>query len=206
MCSTVRSQCLVGIGNPDVETFEADEEYMAMLLEQTFARSGSDLARFTDEQVNEGLWYLASPGAGDLLDALTSAAIPLDLRLRGIRSIQTLFQDCFARRCTKALSHLDEKASPLNSICYMFWDLNRLSHLDELPDRDAICGATFAVLEDILAIPHLACQESALHGLGHLFHDDPEQVGAIVDRFLATEIRNEDLRAYAEAARKGTVR
>lgn len=186
-------------------SFEGDEAAVAVLLEETFTRSGSDLLHFTDAQVNQGLYYLARPSEGGFLDALSSGAVPLDLRLRGIRSIETLYRDCFAGRCTEALTHLDEKASPLNAICYMFWDLNRLSYQEGLPDREAIGGAIFEVLESILAIPHLACQEAALHGLGHLSQGDPEQVGAIVDRFLKTEIGNEDLRAYAKEAREGLV-
>ena len=186
--------------------FEAeDPATIAALLDLTFTRSGSDLLRFTDAQVNQGLYYLASPGAGDFLNHLTSDAVPLDLRLKGIRSILSLYRDCFASRCTKALSHLDEEASPLNAICYMFWDLNTLSYLEQIPDREVIGGAIFSVLDSVLAIPHLACQEAALHGLGHLSHDDPEKVAAIVGRFLKTKIRNRDLRDYAEAAREGLV-
>ncbi len=51
-----------------------------------------------------------------------------------------------------------------------------------------------------------ACRESALHGLGHWHLEYPQQVEAIIDRFLDShpDLRSE-LKAYARAARKGRV-
>ena len=45
----------------DAPHFEASEEDYAVLIEQTFRYSGRDLARFSDAQVNQGLYFLASP-------------------------------------------------------------------------------------------------------------------------------------------------
>jgi hypothetical protein len=57
-----------------------------------------------------------------------------------------------------------------------------------------------------LAISHLACQESALHGLGHWKRAHPERVQAIIDAFLAKERGLPDvLRHYAKQARAGHV-
>jgi hypothetical protein len=38
------------------------------------------------------------------------------------------------------------------------------------PDSKRICDAMYLTLLNILALPQLACQWSALHGLGHLHH------------------------------------
>lgn len=61
------------------------------------------------------------------------------------------------------------------------------------------------ILRRLLAIPHDACRESALHGLGHWAHHYP-QVAGIVDEFLSSApgLRPE-LIAYAERARIGNV-
>lgn len=63
------------------------------------------------------------------------------------------------------------------------------------------------VMRSILAIDHVACQESALHGLGHGHHrEQAAAVERIVDEFLEREgnLRPE-LRKYAQAARIGCV-
>jgi hypothetical protein len=64
-------------------------------------------------------------------------------------------------------------------------------------------------LRTLLAIPHDACRESALHGIGHLRRDYPEyepQLAAIIDDFLAgTPGLRLELMANAEQARHGNV-
>jgi hypothetical protein len=58
----------------------------------------------------------------------------------------------------------------------------------------------------MLALPHDACRESALHGLGHWHHAYPDQTADIIDEFLArNEGIRDELRRYAMAARCGCV-
>ncbi|HET9773114.1 MAG TPA: hypothetical protein VFS16_19630, partial [Acidimicrobiia bacterium] len=62
------------------------------------------------------------------------------------------------------------------------------------------------VLEDVLAIEHAACQESAIHGLGHRIGRHPERAPAVLDRWLAADrARDPRLRNYAAAARTGCI-
>ncbi|WP_367873609.1 hypothetical protein [Luteolibacter sp. Populi] len=107
----------------DAPVFKATETETAALLAETFSRAGTDLAAFTDAQVNQGLWYLISPACSDHSFSLRSDEVPLDFRLQAIRSIYPLYRDCFAARCSEGLSHLERDGSllnVLNSICYMF--------------------------------------------------------------------------------------
>ena len=61
-------------------------------------------------------------------------------------------------------------------------------------------------MAEILALDSLACQESALHGLGHWQHAYPEEVQQIIDRFLnANKNLRPELAAYARSARTGCV-
>jgi hypothetical protein len=78
------------------------------------------------------------------------------------------------------------------------------------PARKAFGGAEFdsevlSVLQRLLAIPHDACRESALHGLGHWSIDYPKVVD-IIDQFLShsPDLRHE-LIAYAKSAKNGGV-
>jgi hypothetical protein len=66
--------------------------------------------------------------------------------------------------------------------------------------------AVLDVLEDTLAIPHAACQEGAIHGLGHRIGRHPARAPAILDRWLRTgPARDVRLRSYAEAAKTGCI-
>jgi hypothetical protein len=63
-----------------------------------------------------------------------------------------------------------------------------------------------AGMSRILGFQLLACQESALHGLGHWQRDHDRHVCAIIDGFLADSPDIDPrLIAYANAARRGRV-
>jgi len=42
----------------DAPAFEASDEEITELLGQTFLHAGKDLKEYTDEQVDQGIWYL----------------------------------------------------------------------------------------------------------------------------------------------------
>jgi hypothetical protein len=176
-------------------------------LTRLFEDPDPALAYFADSQIAQGLHYLIDSGAGGYVVALSQSAVALQERLRCLESIGTLFAHLFAPRCTPHLSHLDEPgASPLNVTCYMWWDIFPVGGPAGDPDGGAMDQAILSVMEGMLDLPSPACQESALHGLGHWQTRHSDQVGAIVDRFLSqhTGLRPE-LAAYARGARTGCV-
>lgn len=69
------------------------------------------------------------------------------------------------------------------------------------PDREFL-----SAMGQILSLRSMACQESALHGLGHWHSAYPAYVEAAIDRFLEEHPRlRPELRQYAENARIGYV-
>jgi hypothetical protein len=165
------------------------------------------LAYFADSQIAQGLYYLVDTGAGGDARVITQSVVPLAERLRCLRSIGTLFDRIFAKRCTPTLSHLDEPgAGPLNGVCYMWWDIFPIGGAAGDPEAKTIDEAILSVMETSLALACPACQESALHGLGHWQSRYPERVATAIDDFLS---RQEDLQpelvAYARAAHTGCV-
>jgi hypothetical protein len=76
---------------------------------------------------------------------------------------------------------------------------------EEIVDSDALEDACLSVMERTLYLPHPACQESALHGLGHWQDDYPDRVEATIESYLESEPAPE-LREYAALAREGRVR
>lgn len=109
----------------------------------------------------------------------------------------------FQRRCEARLSHLVVGGSqnPLNTTCHMWWDLFPSWGT---PRRD-IDDAALAAMISILELDSLACQESALHGLGHWQPAYPDRVGAAIEGLLRSSRHRDELRAYAAAAQRGCV-
>jgi hypothetical protein len=163
------------------------------------------LSGYSDEQLNQGFWYLVSNGASDMMFALNDESVHLEQRIRCLKSFRLLFEHVFAAHCSPHLSHFDEAgARPLNSACYMWWDLFPLCPAPG--SREVIGNTALEVMAEILALDSLACQESALHGLGHWRRAYPNEVEQIIDRFLdANKTSRPELIAYAKSARTGCV-
>jgi hypothetical protein len=184
--------------------FNVGADEAADLITATFERSGSDLSKYSDYQVNGGIQYLIDSGASDYWGDSFSQGVALEKKLRLVRSIFHLYRDCFAKRCDSALSHLGEKGSRLNSVCYMFWDIcAEWRHGD--PHQRQLDAAALQVLEDTLSINHRACREGALHGLGHKVADHPVEVKKIIDEYLRINTLDTLLRSYAERASTGMI-
>jgi hypothetical protein len=185
--------------------FEASDDEITELLGQTFLNAGKDLTKYTDEQVDQGIWYLASSSGSNFMSALKSSEVPLAKRIEAIRNIFYLYSDCFAKRCAEALGHLSEEGSPLNSSYYMFWDISPLTFMKDASEIQEIQDTVLSVLQRILTIKHRACRESALHGLSELTFACSEKVREIIDGFLKATRLDDKLLAYAVNARDGNV-
>jgi hypothetical protein len=88
----------------------------------------------------------------------------------------------------------------------MWWDIFPCVALPDDPDRGRLHLATIDAMRRTLALDSPACQESALHGLGHSARFHPSEVADAVDAFLADgRPKSPELIAYARAARCGCV-
>jgi hypothetical protein len=195
----------------DAPEWQGAPEDALTLIAETFEHGGELIARFTDAQLNQGFWFLVGDLGPRFKDTLVDSQIPLAMRLRALRSFVPLFEQLMAIRCSPHLSHLAEQAAanPLNSACYMWWDLLRFPLLELYgpaeAERDLFHSEILVILRRLLAIPHDACRESTLHGLGHWAHHYP-QAAEIVDEFVSnTPGLRPELVAYAERARIGKV-
>lgn len=176
-------------------------------MTRLFENAGSILEPYNDAQLNQGLWFLADNACSNHMFALLDSAVPWADRQRCIRSIHNLFEQCFAKRCTSHLSHRDEPgASPLNLVCYMWWDILPVAPQPNDIKRLDLDQAILGVMESTLQLDSIACQESALHGLGHWQQYYPRRVTGIIDAFLqGQKSLREELRSYAVSAYKGCV-
>lgn len=126
-----------------------------------------------------------------------------------IRSIESVFTKLFATRWTESLSAIDEPGSPINGVCYMWWDVSVLYGANPGdPCPELTNPELLGVMQRTLSVKHTAVRESALHGLGHWALYWPKEVAAIVDEFLESPYSKRlrpELRQYALIARQGYV-
>jgi hypothetical protein len=178
-------------------------EYVTRLFEDPVPA----LEGYTDAELNMGLNYIITPGLGEHMLCLDDPTVPLPARLRCVRSCGLLFRKLLLPRCSSHLSHRDEPGrSPLNAVCYMWWD-NMPVYGGPVPEaRNALQLAALETMAAILTFDSDACQESALHGLGHWHRAFPQQVERLIDEFLRLRPRaRPELRAYAQSARCGCI-
>ncbi len=221
----------------DIDQDHWDASGQAALTVAYVTRLFSDpvpaLEGYSDEQLKQGLWFLVDNACSDHLLTLRDTAVPVADRIACIQAMYHLFDKLFAVRCTAALGHRSESGNPLNSICYMWWDLLPLSsnashdthfveqlNLSEtikalwkadilridLDDYRQIVQACLLVMPQILDLDSDACRESALHGLGHWSLHHRELVQEVIDAWLKrhSSIRTE-LKAYAQYAKAGCI-
>jgi len=191
----------------DVPYWKAPSELTVDYLTRLFGRPLPVLYGYDDAQLNQGFWYLLSSACSSYMFAMTDEAVPLELRIKCVKSIQRVFEQIFSGLCSEHLLHIDEKgARPLNTICYMWWDLAPLLLEPDEPSKESISKTALEVMDATLKIDSIACQESALHGLGHWELYYPNEVAEIVDQFLKENpsLRSE-LKKYALDAREGQV-
>lgn len=180
----------------EADTIEPSPSRSVAYLTRLFKDPEPVLAPYTDGQLNQGFWYLVHNACSSYMFSLTEGkdpwvslpegAVPWPERREGIRAIATLFERLFAKRCSEHLSHIDEPgASPLNSACYMWWDLFPAHGQPDKPTYADLDAELLGVMKLTLALDSVACQESALHGLGHWQMYYPAFVHEAVDEFLA---------------------
>ncbi|MCH7989996.1 MAG: hypothetical protein IID46_12710 [Planctomycetes bacterium] len=191
----------------NADTLEPTPKTTVEFLTTLFSTPDTCLEQFSDEQLNQGFWYLVSNPCSSYMFPLLETDVPWPQRKECIRSISTLFELLFAKRCSPHLSHFDESgANPLNGVCYMWWDIFPSWGNPDDPDCEMRDQELLKVMERILSLDSIACLESALHGLSHWHLHYPQKTSCIIDHFLKNhgDMRI-DLREYALAAQDGGV-
>ena len=186
---------------------EADPRRTVSHLRTLFEGAHQLVGAYTDAQLGQGLNFLASNACSMHAFALVSPHVPREERLAALSAIYDLYAGLFAARCAPLLGHRSQGADlPLNSICYMWWDVLPIWPGGAYPDRRATIDACLDAMERSLALDSPACQEGALHGLGHWRDDCAARVEPVIDAYLGRgRTLSTELRSYAQAARAGAV-
>ena len=175
-------------------------------LTRLFGDPVSALDGLSEDEIGIGLWsILDSGGAGTVL-ALNDEDLPLAHRITCIELIPNLYRQLFVPRCRERLGHLSEQGGRLEMACYMFWDVACFGGPPGTREGNLLEDAVLDVLEEVLRMEHAACQESAIHGLGHRIGRHPDRAPRILDQWLRRgPVRDDRLRLYAQSARTGCI-
>ena len=198
--------------NADYDRYdwEVNPQILISYVGRLFASPVESTQKYTDEQIRHGFWLIVSDIEPDLYE-LFNRDVPLELRVQTVKNMYIVFEQLFAVRCSPALSSYEDesrltKLNPLNSICYMWWDIIPLYGKSGEPEREVLDSYCVAVMERTLQLDSIACQEAALHGLGHWAHAYPKHITKIIDAYLERKPKLVgELREYALAAREGGV-
>lgn len=203
-------------------TVESDPHRAIDYMTRLFLDAESLPSRYDRDQIGRGLMHLINVNSSDYSRVLLTPSISQSTRLECVSSIAHVFR-MFSSVCERYLASRSRPATPgwneANGTCYMWWDVIVLHpggrhvrgnmgvlHGVAEHDLEAIERACLEVMKQSLAIDHIACQESALHGLGHWHHGHPEEAMAIIDAFLASgRCSHQWLADYAMDARRGRV-
>lgn len=171
-----------------------------------FLEGHTCLRRFTNDQIGQALWYLNDPSCSDHARCVLNLDVNESVRNRCLESIPVFFEKVLAARGENKMDSYvtdDDEVVLINQAFFMWWDVSPICPGNLLPKQIEIC---FDSMQRILSIDHIACQKSALHGLGHWHDDNPERVEEIIDAFIANNPEmNPDLLTYARQARTGYI-
>ena len=198
-------------GNPwyfdlDSDWWEPEPRTGIAYLTRLFANGPEVLQYFSDAQIAQGLTGLIDTMAVGDQPWMRDPATPAEERAAVWPAIATFFEAVLAPRCEPLLGHLaTETRRPINTVTYMWWEsFPGFANPDD-PQRALVDDAELSCLERILTLDSIACQEAALHGLGHWVRREP-RCAEIIDRYLASNgAAVPDLESYAEAARSGCI-
>ena len=202
----VRIQQAAWFFDQDRDWWDPEPAVALAYLTQLFEDPEPSLRWYSDSQIAQGLTYLVNTSASGDNGWFCSTAVPIEARVRCVEAVASLFAQLFVPRCTLQ-AHLSETdAGSLNGVCYMWWDGLPCLALPGDPNLRTMQETTLRTMARILGFQSPACQESALHGLGHWHRNHDRQVCTIIDGVLAA---NPDidprLISYAKAARCGCV-
>ena len=179
-------------------------------LRRLFEQPELLISAYSRAQVAQGLWFLAAGTSSGCTKYFSDPAISWPIRKEAIASIPELFGHLFARECGDALGHVDRQGDdPLCGCCYMWWDIFPADggwDISPTEGGQELIDALLDAMAAILLVPSEACQESALHGLGHAAERFPGRAKAIIDEFLDRQPKvSEELKQYALRAREGKI-
>ncbi len=151
-----------------------------------------------------GLRAIVDTTATMLPYSIFAEDVPASLRADVLGKMYTVFAEIFARRCDQTLaSRAVAPRSPWNQLCFMWWELLPRHGVPSEAFLEETDLAIVRLIGATLDVNHIACKESALHGLALWYAARPDDVRRAIDKnacFIPLALSD-----YALAARAGNL-
>lgn len=179
---------------------------MPKFIKRLFDGFGQLTEKIPVDAVAKGLDRLIDQGRSDEMHTLMDDRIPLQERIAAVASLSGLLR-YFEANCLPTPSHSSSHPrTPLNEICYLWWDRFPAFPMPGNSKRKEIEAAFLRHFSEALDSVSPAVQEYGLHGYSHWSHDYPKEAEDAINSFLQRHPDlDESLRAYAIKAREGLV-
>jgi hypothetical protein len=176
-----------------------------LYLQKLFTEPISELKEFDDEQIGQGLYFIVDDITSIHMYAISSTTVDWDIRKITTSSIYELFNKLFALKCDNQMSE-ESGENFISMACYMWWDIGLIRGFSANLADIKLVNEIITVIKKTLELSSDACRISALHGLGHLFVQYPNEVVEIIDKFISDNPSiSVEVREYAMRAREGNV-
>jgi hypothetical protein len=189
-----------------LEELPVDDVTWVRIQTLIFARCGTDLLPFSNQQVGMGFAYLVNNCFSDVPHAVDSPDVTLADEALLLRALPLVWSDCFAPRFANIVQSEPSADDHLQQVCYMWFDVwpSFWNHRNEPIWQEGV----WRTLKKILQLPCEQCQRSALHGIGHERSrlNRNAELDALIDEYLlSVPDSKRDLKEYAHDARRGHV-
>lgn len=165
---------------------EPSPQVLASYMRRLFQNSTGCLEVRTSDEIASGLWYIFGINSNYWWE-VRSPAVPELEQAETVLSIAKFYRDFLDHRCddsgrfpARSTSHFNR----LDGAVYMLWDMDCLEGAAMIYKESHLVEPIFSVLKQALDCKSVACQISALHGLGHLQMYNHEIVNQIIEPFI----------------------
>lgn len=169
---------------------------------------------YKETQIVAALTFINSTSEWSFDIFQTPNEVPYVLKEQLLESILNLFAKTFAPLLgDNIMNHniqgdYEQPGLNMGIACYMWWD-DFFTWGKDCDDEFQLDTRILQMFSQILKIPSLACQESALHGLGHWHSAYPTDVAQIIEIYLYENrdlnVKSNSLFQYATRAAKGQI-
>jgi len=179
----------------EIDDHLSNERIALQLITQLFSEADQFLDDIPDNYLAAGLDHIANGIYSNHFFSLSNVSIPQSERLACGESIFVLFEYLLTR-----------KGKKLSNIIYMWWDVFPWEGSQKRADMVSIDQCLLNVMNKQLRLDVGEMCASAVHGLNHWHREYPEDVIAILDRFiLGTGKLTKNLREQIEWAKMGSM-
>lgn len=164
-------------------------EHMTRAFREARALAG----RYSPAQLEAGLWFMGCAAQDDFVEHLWNAGLPWEAREACIAAMESLYADCLARLRFETIDYMWP-----DLLAYDYQAGHRAPSTD--PEDARVQVALLALFDRLLARPEAACQQAALHGLGHLAHPAaPARITAYLEQHPELTASQREFAAQAMA-------